>query len=203
MKPLRLYMEGDKVICDFTLYIEVRAGEPELMMDIIRRGLSRMEGEYSTDGGPVEIGVKVDIADRFSLGAVNVRVEDKTPVIRKWYSPRMNVSRAYIGARRKGLLKLARYLWRRPDVFINIAGRNMENPRSRAILACIVQHEFGHVLGFKDKYRYKKHKFVKSKSTVADRDIMYRTGDAQGFMEYHIKRLKECAAKGKLPFRGV
>ena len=203
MKPLRLYMEGDRVICAFTLYIDVRAGEPEQMRDIIRRGLSRMEGRYDTDNGPVEIGVRVDIVERFSLGAVNVRVENKTPVIRKWYSPRMNVSRAYWDARRKGLLKLTRYLWRRPDVFINIAGRDMENPRNQAITAMIVQHEFGHVLGFKDKYRYRKHKFSKSKSSVADRDIMYRIGEGQGFMEYHIKRLKECAAKGRLPFRGV
>ena len=75
MKPLRLYMEGDRVICAFTLYIDVRAGEPEQMRDIIRRGLSRMEGRYDTDNGPVEIGVRVDIAERFSLGAVNVRVE--------------------------------------------------------------------------------------------------------------------------------
>ncbi|MBQ2985472.1 MAG: hypothetical protein IJB30_02095 [Clostridia bacterium] len=203
MKPLKLYMEGDKVICAFTLHIDVGWGEAELMTDIIRRGLSRMEGVYQTSGGPVEIEVRAELAERFSLGAVNVRVENKTPVIRKWYSPRMNVSRAYIGARRKGLMKLTRYLWRMPDVFINIAGRDMEIPRNQAILACIVQHEFGHVLGFRDKYRYKKHRFIKSKSSVVDRDIMYRIGEAQGFMEYHIKRLKECASKGKLPFRSV
>ena len=203
MKPLRLYMEGDRVMCAFTLYIDVRAGDPELMKDIIRRGLSRIAGEYCTEDAPVEIGVKVDFADEFSFGAVNVRVEDKYPVIRKWYSPRMNVSRAYFGARRKGLMKLARYLWKMPDVFINIAGRDMDNLRNQAILASVVQHEFGHVLGFKDKYRCKNHKFIKSKSSVGDRDIMYRVGDAQGFMEYHIKRLKECAEKEKLPFRSV
>lgn len=203
MKPLRLYMEGDRVMCAFTLHIDVRAGDPELMKDIIRRGLNRIEGEYPTQSGPVNIGVKVDFTDEFSMGAVNVRVEDKYPVIRKWYSPRMNVSRAYFGARRKGLMKLARYLWKMPDMFINIAGRDMDNPRNQAILASVVQHEFGHVLGFKDKYRCKKHKFIKSKSSVADRDIMYRVGDAQGFMEYHIKRLKECAEKEKLPFKSV
>ena len=203
MKPLRLYMEGNRVICAFTLYIDVRGGEPELMKDIICRGLNRMEGEYPTQRGTVEIGVKVDFADEFSYGAVNVRVEDKYPIVRKWYSPRINVSRAYPGARRKGLLKLTRYLWRMPDVFINIGGRDVTQERGRAMIASVVQHEFGHVLGFKDKYRYKKHKFIKSKSTVADRDIMYRTGDAQGFMEYHIKRLKECAEREKLPFKSV
>ena len=203
MKPLRLYMEGNRVMCAFTLHIDVRAGNPELMTDIIRRGLSRMEGEYHTQGGSVEIGVRVDFADEFSLGAVNVRVEDKYPVVRKWYSPRMNVSRAYVGTRRKGLMKLTRYLWSMPDVFINIAGRDMTQERNQAILASVVQHEFGHVLGFKDKYRCKKHKFIKSKSSVADRDIMYRVGDAQGFMEYHIKRLKECAEREKLPFKSV
>lgn len=203
MTPLKLYMEGDKVICAFTLHIDVGSGEPECIMDIIRRGLSRMEGVYDTESGSVEIGVKAEFADKFSFGAVNVRVEDKTPVIRKWYSPHMNVSRAYIGARRKGLLKLTRYLWQMPDVFINIAGRDMEDPRSQAIMASVVQHELGHVLGFKDKYKYKKHKFIKSKSSVSNRDIMYRVGDAQGFMEYHIKRLKECAGKGKLPFKSV
>ena len=203
MKPLRLYMEENRVMCAFTLHIDVRAGEPELMKDIIRRGLNRMEGEYPTEIGPVEIGVKVDFADEFSLGAVNVRVEDKYPVNRKWYSTRMNVSRAYFGTRRKGLMKLARYLWKMPDVFINISGRDMTQERNQAILASVVQHEFGHVLGFKDKYRHKKHKFVKSKSSVADRDIMYRVGDAQEFMEYHIKRLKECAEREKLPFKSV
>ena len=203
MKPLRLYMEGDQVICAFALHIDIRAGEPELMADIVSRGLSRMAGEYQTENGPVKIGVRVEYTDEFSFDAVNVRVEDKTPVIRKWYSPKMNVSRAYFGARRKGLLKLMRYIWKKPDVFINIAGRDMEHPRNQAILACIVQHEFGHVLGFRDKYKYKNHKFIKSKSTVPDRDIMYRIGDGQGFMDYHIKRLKECAQKEKLPFRGV
>lgn len=203
MKPLQLYMEGDKVICAFTLHIDVGAGEPELMAEIISRGLHRMEGLYDTDDGTVEIGVKLKFADKFSFGAVNVRVEDKTPVIRKWYSPRMNVSRAYIGARRRGLLKLTRYLWKMPDVFINIAGRDMENPRNQAIMASVVQHEFGHVLGFRDKYKYKKHKFIKRGASVADGDIMFRVGDAQRFMEYHIKRLKECAEKGKLPFKNV
>ena len=203
MKPLRLYMDGDKVICAFTLHIEICSGEPELMRDIICRGLNRIEGEYPTEDGPVQIGVKIIFADKFSFGAINVRVEDVTPVVREWYSPRMNVSRAYMGTRRKGLLKLARYLWNMPDVFINIAGRDMTEERSRAIMASVVQHELGHVLGFKDKYRCKKHKFTKSKSSVADRDIMYRTGDAQVFMEYHIKRLKECAKREKLPFRSV
>ena len=203
MKPLRLYMEGDKVICAFTLHIDVRSGETELMKEVISRGLSRIEGEYPTDEGPVNIGVKVDFAERFSFDAINVRVEDKTPVVREWYSPRMNVSRAYFGTRRKGLLKLIRCIWKMPDVFINTAGRDMDIPRNQTIMAFVVQHEFGHVLGFRDKYKYKKHKFVKSKSSVADRDIMYRLGESQGFMEYHIKRLKECAKKGKLPFRSV
>lgn len=203
MKPLRLYMDGEKVMCAFTLHIEVRSGDPELMKELILRGLSRIEGEYVTENGPVEVGVSAETADEFSFGALNLRVEDKFPIVRKWYSPAMNVSRAYIGARRRGLMKLIRYLWKMPDVFINTAGRDMANPRNQAILASIVQHELGHVLGFRDKYVYKKHKFIKSRDSVADRDIMYRTGEAQGFMEYHIKRLKQCAKRERLPFRNV
>ncbi len=203
MKPLELYMEEGRVICAFTLYIDVRAGEPEEMKELIIRGLKRMEGIYHTEDGPVEIGIRAALVDRFSLGAVNVRVEDKTPVIRKWYSPHINVSRAYVYARYRGLMKLTRYLWKRPDVFINLSGRDMQNPRNQAIAAAVVQHEFGHVLGFRDKYKCKKHKFIKRSPDVADRDIMYRVGDAQGFMEYHIKRLKECAMRGRLPFRGI
>lgn len=99
MKPLELYRDGEKVVCAFTLYIDPRAGEPEEMRQLMLDGLGRIAGCYGTDKGPVEIEVRVNIADKFSLGAVNVRIIDETPVIRKWYSPRINVSRAYYGAR--------------------------------------------------------------------------------------------------------
>lgn len=88
-------------------------------------------------------------------------------------------------------------------MFINLSGKDMENPWNRAVVASVVQHEFGHVLGFRDKYKCRKRKFIKRNPNVSDSDIMYRVGDAQGFMEYHINRLKECASRGKLPFRGV
>lgn len=99
MKPLELYRDGEKVVCAFTLYIDPRTGEPEEMRQLMLDGLGRIAGCYGTDKGPVEIEVRVNIADKFSLGAVNVRIIDETPVIRKWYSPRINVSRAYYGAR--------------------------------------------------------------------------------------------------------
>lgn len=203
MKPVELYMEEGRVICSFTLHIDVRAGEQERSTELVLSGLRRMEGIYDTADGPVEIAVKTELTDRFSFGAVNVRVEDKTPVIRKWCSPKMNVSRAYIYARYRGLMKLTRFVWRKPDVFINLSGKDMENPWNRAVVASVVQHEFGHVLGFRDKYKCRKRKFIKRNPNVSDSDIMYRVGDAQGFMEYHINRLKECASRGKLPFRGV
>ena len=41
----------------------------------------------------------------------------------------------------------------------------------------MIQHEFGHVLGFKDKYRMRN--FKKKNEDVDDEDIMYRVGEAQ------------------------
>jgi len=135
------------------------------------------------------------------LGAVNVRIIDETPVIRKWYSPRINVSRAYYGTRRKGLLKLERFIMRKPDVYINLAGKDVQDQRQRGVTCSVIQHEFGHVLGFKDKYRMRN--FKKKNEDVDDGDIMYRVGEAQKFMEYHIRRLRSCADKGNIPFRNV
>ena len=110
MKPLELYRDGEKVVCAFTLYIDPRAGEPEEMQQLMLDGLGRIAGCY---------------------GTVNVRIIDETPVIRKWYSPRINVSRAYYGARRKGLLKLWRFIMRKPDVYINLAGKDVQDQRQR------------------------------------------------------------------------
>lgn len=107
MKPLELYRDGEKVVCAFTLYIDPRAGEPEEMRQLMLDGLGRIAGCYGTDKGPVEIEVRVNIADKFSLGAVNVHIIDETPVIRKWYSPRINVSRAYYGARARAAEAMA------------------------------------------------------------------------------------------------
>ena len=58
-------MEGEKVICAFTLHMDIRRGDEELVKEILLRGLHRMEGEYETDAGPVEIGVRVELADKF------------------------------------------------------------------------------------------------------------------------------------------
>lgn len=201
MKPLALYRDGERAVCAFSLYIDSRTGEPEEMERLLLDGLGRIAGRYDTAEGPVEVEVRVNIAGKFSLGAVNVRVVDETPVIRKRYSPRINVSRAYYGARRKGLLKLMRFIMRKPDVYINLAGKDAQNQRQRGIICSVIQHEFGHVLGFKDKYRMRN--FKKKNEGVEDGDIMYRVGDAQRFMEYHIRRLKSCADKGRVPFRNV
>ncbi len=201
MKPLELYKDGEKVVCAFTLYIDPGAEEPDEMRRLILDGLGRIAGRYDTGQGPVEVEVRVDISDKFRFGAVNVRIIDETPVIRKRYSPRINVSRAYYGARRRGLLKLGRFILRKPDVYINLSGRDMQDQRQRGVICSVIQHEFGHVLGFKDKYRMKS--FRKKNEDVDDRDIMYRVGDAQKFMEYHIRRLKSCADKGRIPFRNV
>ena len=46
---------------------------------------------------------------------------------------------------------------------------------------------------FKDKYRMRN--FKKKNEDVDDGDIMYRVGEAQKFMEYHIRRLRSCADK--------
>ena len=57
------------------------------------------------------------------------------------------------------------------------------------------------VQGFKDKNRMRN--FKKKNEDVDDGDIMYRVGEAQKFMEYHIRRLRSCADKGRVPFRNV
>lgn len=72
---------------------------------------------------------------------------------------------------------------------------------SGGVICSVIQHEFGHVLGFKDKYRMRN--FKKKNEDVDDGDIMYRVGEAQKFMEYHIRRLRSCADKGNIPFRNV
>ena len=83
----------------------------------------------------------------------------------------------------------------------NLGGRDAQSEAGYGLLRSVVQHEFGHVLGFKDQYRGKKG--VKRSAKVENRDLMYRTGVSQHFMEYHIRRLYECAAKGRLPVRRV
>ncbi len=201
MRPLRLYEENGAVVCEFTLHIDARAAEPEEARKLILEGMDRIAGEYAMADRTVSVKVRVNIAERFSLGAINVRLIDKTPVIRRWYDPRVNVSRAYFGTRRMGLQKLLRFVLRRPDIYINLSGRSISEPAQRAVTCSVIQHEFGHVLGFADKYRPRS--FKKKSQAVDDRDIMYRVGNAQGFMEYHIKRLECCAKRGRLPFRNV
>lgn len=201
MRPLALYRDGERVVCAFTLYIESKLGDADELRRLMLEGLGRIGGRYQTGEGPVEVEARADITDRFSFGALNVRIIDETPVIRKWYSPKINVSRAYYGARRRGLLKLQRFIWRKPDLYINLAGRDIRDARQRGVVCSVIQHELGHVLGFKDKYRMRS--FKKKNGSVEDGDIMYRVGPAQRFMEYHIRRLKSCADKGRIPFKNV
>lgn len=197
MRPLALSMEGGCIVCRLAVYVEDRSGRGEDMPALIASGIRRMEGEYSLGNSPVGLRVELTLADTFRLGAVNLRVIDKTPEVRRWYSPGYNVSRAYFGARRIGLLKLWRYIFRRPDVYINLKGRDLAQPAGLEAVRSVVQHEFGHVLGFRDQYRRKS--FAKRRADIADDDIMYRTGSGQRFMGYHIARLSKYARRGRLP----
>jgi len=199
MKPLSLYVENGRIVCEFSVFVESRAMEGEAAFTLIERGLRRMEGEYETACGAQTLEVRINRAEAFSISAVNVRVTDSTPVIRRWYDPRINVSRQYIGTRRRGIFKFWRWVFRKPDIFINLAGRNPDFPPSREAIISVVQHEFGHVLGLRDQYRRRDQK--KRRPEVADCDIMYRTGPGQAFMGYQIERIKLCAARGSLPRR--
>ena len=145
--------------------------------------------------------VNIVEAENFSLDALNIRVYDKTPVIRGPLNPRVNVSRAYFFSGWTGPFKLERYLLRLPDIFINLGGRNIKTEAGYKLVRSVVMHEFGHVLSFRDQYRGKAGK--KRNASVENRDIMYRTGDSQRFMEYHIRRLYHCAEREKLPVRRI
>lgn len=198
MTPLKLYMEENCIVCEFTVFVDDRTDSGEKAREFIEKGLLRMERTYQTEEGEVDLRVKVTFVDEFSFGAVNTRIISLYPEERRWYKRGYNVSREYIGARHKGVFKFVRFVYRMPDVVINLRGRNLEDEGSMNFLCSVVQHEFGHVLGFRDQYRRKT--FQKRRAHISDRDIMYRTGNRQEFMEYHIKRLKRCAQKGKPPF---
>lgn len=198
MKPLKLYMEENSIVCEFSVYVDDRTNSGEKARELIEKGLLRMEKAYITNEGDVTLRVKVNFAEKFSFSAVNTRIISQYPEERRWYKRGYNVSREYIGARHKGVFKFLRFVYRMPDVVINLRGRNLEDESSMNFMCSVVQHEFGHVLGFRDQYRRKT--FAKRKANISDRDIMYRTGIRQEFMEYHIKRLKRCAQKGKPPF---
>ncbi|MEG1547295.1 MAG: hypothetical protein RR527_00975 [Clostridia bacterium] len=198
---LRLYMQGDTIVVALRVYIDARAGDSKIAREMIADGIRLIESHspYQVCGKSTALKVELTMADRFALDCVNVRVYDKTPIVRRMYDPRVNVSRAYFGAKWIGPFKLSRFLMRFPDVFINIAGRDITQPLGYAQTCSVVLHEFGHVLGFADKYRYRGKVCGKRSEDVADDDIMYRTGACQHLMEYHILKLRGCAQKGRLP----
>lgn len=198
MKPLKLYIEDSRIVCEFTVYVQDTTDSGEKARELVEKGLMRMAGVYQTEKGEVELAVKVNFKDEFSFGAVNTRIINKYPEERRWYKRGYNVSREYIGARHKGVFKFLRFLYRIPDVVINLKNRSLFEENEMLFMCSVVQHEFGHVLGFRDQYRRKT--FAKRRADISDRDIMYRIGNRQEFMEYHIKRLKRYAEKGKPPY---
>lgn len=201
--PVRLYMDGDTLTLRFRVYLDISGVDAQLAREMIFSGIARPElnSPYKVGSREVAVRVIVEEAPAFSLDAVNVRVYDITPVVRRRLSPKYNVSRAYFGADRRTPYKLWRRALRFPDVFINVAGRSIDTPRGMELMQSVVMHEFMHVVNFQDKYRGKKGK--KRNKRVQDRDIMYRTGAPQHMMEYHVKRLLDCAVKGKLPIRRI
>lgn len=199
MIPLRLYLSEGRIVAEFTVFVENRSGRERDMEELIARGIRRMEGVYRLGEAEEELAVRLGFAEEFSLGAVNVRVIDRTPEERRFWHRNYNVSRAYFGSRRRGVYKLFRYVFRRPDVFINLKGRDPEDEESVGIICSVVQHEFGHVLGLRDQYKRKS--FKKRHEGVDDRDLMYRTGHGQRFMGYQIQRIRGFAARERLPFR--
>lgn len=199
MMPLKLYLSGESIVAEFTVFVENRCGCQCDVRELIAGGIRRMEGLYRIEDAQQEVSVGLKFLEEFSIGAVNVRVIDRTPEERRFWHRNYNVSRAYFGSRRRGILKLFRYVFRRPDVIINLKGRDPEDPASAEIIYSVVQHEFGHVLGLRDQY--KRRTFKKRCAWVDDRDLMYRTGHGQRFMGYQIKRIKGFAARKRLPYR--
>ena len=202
-KPVRLYMEGDTVVLEVRVYLDIRTEDVPLAREMALAGLRRAGdmSPYQCGGRDISIRVDVEETDGFSLDAVNLRVYDITPVVRWRLSPKYNVSHAFLGAARPGLGKLIRRAAGVPDISINLGGRDIHTERGMTLMQTVVMHEFMHVISFMDKYRGKKGK--KLRRSVQDRDIMYRTGGSQRLMEYHVKRLADCAKKGKLPIRWV
>jgi len=197
-------MQGGTLCIRTRIHMEVRTKDAALAQRLLVDGIARIgtQGPYMVDGRAVEVVSEADFAEEFSLFAVNVRVED-VPLRREHGIRRLfnTVSRAYWGARFAGLSKAMRRLLRFPDVFINLGGRDIGQEAQYAYMCSVVAHEFAHVWGCADQYKYRSD--AKRRPDVAADDLMYRTGASQRMQPYHIKRLCACAGKGRLPLRRI
>ncbi len=206
MKPIvQMRMQGtDTLVIATRVYVDdcLPAGAPGLRL--LADGVAHMQAHapYQLPAGPIQVCTQVEWARAFSPDAINVRLQDK-PVRRRHGPLRLfnTVSRVYWGARRRGPCKLMRFLCRMPDMFINIGGYNLNDPAQYALMVSVVAHEFAHVWGCRDQYRFRDD--AKRGPNVADGDLMYRTGPRQRLQPYHIQGLCACAKRGKLPIRGI
>jgi hypothetical protein len=202
-RPVEVSFREGVLFIRIRLYIDIRDDRTETLRKIVTDGVERIQTQspYETDG--VYLPVKTEIIEekRPCICAVNVKVYEKLPVVRKRYLPWCNVSRAYIGSGRAGLFKLLRWCFGMPDICINVGGRQIGTEFQRLGMQSVVQHEFGHILGFKDKYNYRT--MQKSKIGVQDSDVMFRTGQDQRFMGYQIRHLLAAAKKGRLPYTRI
>ncbi len=197
-------MEGDTLIIRTRVYVDVRSGDDETAKRLICDGIARIgeQSPYMVGERLIYVSSEAELVERFSLDAVNVRVENvrlrrKNGLMRIFNT----VSRAYMGARRIGILKLSRRLMRFPDVFINLQERDIAIHQQYMLQVSVVAHEFAHVWGCADQYKYRNDE--KRSPRVAENDLMFRTGSLQRMQPYHIKRFCECAKKGKLPLRRI
>lgn len=186
------------------VHMEARIEDAALARRLLADGIARIgaQGPYMVDGRAVEVVSAACFVERFSLFAVNVRVED-VPLRRERGIKRIcnTVSRAYWGARFAGFSKAMRRLLRFPDVFINLGGKDIGQEAPYAYMCSVVAHEFAHVWGCADQYKYRSDE--KRRPEVAAEDLMYRTGASQRMQPYHIKRFCACAGKGRLPLRRI
>ncbi len=197
-------MNGDILQLYTRVYVDARIEDKALAKQLICDGIARIgeQGPYAIGEKRVEVSSSTEFTERFALDAVNVRVEDVAAARRQGILRIFNtVSRAYMGARFRGLYKFARRLLHFPDVFINLAGRDITQSAQYALECSVVAHEFAHVWGCADQYKYKNDE-KRSPSVAAD-DLMYRTGASQRMQPYHIERFCMCAKKGKLPVRRI
>lgn len=203
-RVVRMHMEGSTLVIQTRVYLDCRLPDPALAKNLLLDGLQRisLQGPYPVGEESIRVRVETEFAPKFSFSAVNVRMEDRKAVRRHGIMRLFNtISRAYLGARRRGLLKLCRFLLRFPDLFINIAGRDLTQPMQYEVQASIVAHEFGHIWGCRDQYRYRDNS--KRRPDVANGDIMYRTGGTQRMQPYHIAGFCRCARRGRLPLRPI
>ncbi|MDO5112543.1 MAG: hypothetical protein Q4E65_09570 [Clostridia bacterium] len=206
MKPIvEMRMLGaDTLLIATRIHAENRLQDTALGLRLLADGVAHLQthAPYQLPDGPMQVCTQIAWAEKFSPDAINVRIEDK-PMRRRHGLLRLfnTVSRVYFGARRRGPCKLMRFLLGMPDMFINIAGRDLHDPVQYALMVSVVAHEFAHVWGCRDQYRFRDD--AKRRPNVADGDLMYRTGPHQRLQPYHIQGLCACAKRGKLPVRGI